>query len=252
MTDDATLKALDRFLGGQGPFVGLGLDSLMASYNWPLPKNTSDLIGELGGANRLEQTILLKRKLSQIWHAEPYRQFELASWIVADWGGVRGNSTARMRQHLLTAQMDDPVTPFQGLSSYSKILAVRDPDRFAILDARVVVALNALQLLSKSDCGYAFPYIQGRNLVTGHQSRKRGFACLPHSSTQFLVKTKGWHKVRRDDAYEHYLRILRAWLGGGQKHANLMQVEMALFSQAEDLAKRAAPELVGAQASVSL
>lgn len=239
MKIEATVSGLDDFLKGRGPFAGLGLCTLAASYDWPLPKSTFDLVGDLGGGSRLDQTRQLKRKLSKMWQQEPDRQLELASWIVADWGGVRGNRPARLQQHLVTAQMDDPATPFLGLSSYSKILAVRDPDRFAILDARVVVAMNALQILAGNKAGLAFPYIQGRNLVTGNQLKKQGFACQAEFSVQSLVEGRGWQRVPRDEMYETYLRILQGWLLVNPSEAELMLVEMALFSQAEELAKQA-------------
>jgi len=243
VTFDSTIAALDTYLNGSGPFNGLGLGTLETYYNWPLPKSTSDIVGPLESGSRLTQTMQVKRRLSVLWREEPHRRPELALWIVTDWGGVRGNRPARLKEHLVTAHMDEPVTPFQGVSSYSKILAIRDPDRFAILDARVVVALNALQFIAAKGDGLAFPYIQGRNNITGNQFKKRGFACLPEYSVQSLVERQGWQRVKRDDAYMSYLSMLHRWLALSTTETDLMRVEMALFSQAEKLAKLVAPDL---------
>jgi len=49
--------------------------------------------------------------------------------------------------------------------------------------------------------------------------------------------------VPRDEMYDTHLRILQSWLLVNPSEAELMLVEMALFSQAEELAKRVIPEL---------
>jgi len=45
------------------------------------------------------------------------------------------------------ADAERPSTPFSGIASYSKIFSIKDPDRYAIFDARVSASLNAIQLI---------------------------------------------------------------------------------------------------------
>ena len=75
------------------------------------------------------------------------------------------------------ANREDPSTPLSGISSFSKILAIKGPDKYAIYDARVAVSLNAIQIIYQISSGVAFPYVLGRNRITGDATSKppRGF-----------------------------------------------------------------------------
>ena len=49
----------------------------------------------------------------------------------------------------LSSLEKDPETPLSGIASFSKVLAIKDPLKYAIYDARVAVSINAIQMISK-------------------------------------------------------------------------------------------------------
>lgn len=237
------VRDICSFASGENQFSGLGAAALEKTYDWPIPQSAESLVGDLEGASPLARTLDLKRKLNALWHSKPDARREIAKWIVTDWGGVRGNRADTLEAHFQRAEGRDRSTPFTGVSSYSKILAVVDPQRHAILDARVAVSLNAIQVLAGTRNGLAFPYISGRNNITGNQGSKRGFATLSQYSVNTLVRSRGWTRVARDDAYSIYSGLLHQCCSQNSLTADISVLEMALFSQAKELALRVEPGL---------
>ena len=148
-----------------------------------------------------------------------------------------------LKRHRERAEGADHSAPFAGVSSYSKILSLVDPERYAILDARVVVALNAIQVLAGTSDGLAFPCIAGRNNITGNQRMKRGFAMCPRYSVGTLVQVRRWQRVERPRAYHVYTDLLCRCRAQSSAVPSFFQLEMALPSQAEALAIRVEPTL---------
>ena len=114
-----------------------------------------------------------------------------------------------------------------GIASWSKLLAIRDPERFAIFDARVAVALNALQIVQDHERPIFFPTLPSKNTQIGKfhdfmKDRDHGDA----------------HKAFPARAYGIYLRVL-AEVAQQLDLPAIDQIEMLLFAQAEDLAHRA-------------
>jgi hypothetical protein len=50
-----------------------------------------------------------------------------------------------------------------GIASWSKLLAIRAPEKFAIFDARVSVALKALQIVQDHERPIFFPTLPSKN-----------------------------------------------------------------------------------------
>jgi|ERR1700683_5034105 len=88
----------------------------------------------------------LRRVLSEIWKNEPTRRPEIAAWYVRDWGGIKSNRKETIDKYVCLSEADLTALNMQGVATWSKILVVQNPDTYAIFDARVSAALNALQL----------------------------------------------------------------------------------------------------------
>lgn len=230
-------SALIEYFSGAGEFAGLGVQNLQQTYDWKLPRSTPMFIGSGEGLSNYEANIRLKSALSDIWKSNPARRSEITRWVISDWGGIRGNSAEKIDYYSLEAARENPETPMEGIASFSKVLAIADPDRFAILDARIVVSLNAIQIISKVEDGVVFPYLQGRNLTTGHTGRKVGFSQNPMFSQKRLLKEfKGWRLAEKNSAYSVYLDLLHNLCTKPALSCSILPLEMALFANAERLA----------------
>jgi hypothetical protein len=168
----------------------------------------------------------------------------LTRFIVVDWGGIKGNKEPRYSEYAMAASKEVPEIGFAGIASFSKVLAIRDPEVYAIFDARVAVALNAIHIIGRPTTGELYPYLPGRNNVTGSGVTKRGFSTLPENARRQLSQQHpGWACVPRKTAYQSYLALLNSVNSALPHPAPIYDLEMCLFSQAEKLACRASPVL---------
>lgn len=101
----------------------------------------------------------------------------------------------------------------------------------------MAVSLNAIQYIYDVNEGQIFNYIPGRNNITGNALKKTRFVYTHPFKKQDLQKL-GWGKIKRDDTYKVYLRLLNETLTSFSKHT-LYELEMALFANAEKLATQA-------------
>ncbi len=67
-------------------------------------------------------------------------------WVIQSWGGIRKHKVETLRKYLYEAKNFNSIDGKDGVASYSKLMAAKDCEKFFILDARVAVALNVLQL----------------------------------------------------------------------------------------------------------
>ncbi len=124
-----------------------------------------------------------------------------------------------------------------GVASYSKVLAIREPETFAIYDARVAVSLNAIQLIAGCPDGWFFPYLPGRNKITGDTIGNRGFStCTKFKSEAVLKRHPDWKLIPRRSSYAQYLELLHT-LHQEMPEISIQEMEMALFADAEALAQ---------------
>ncbi len=229
--------SLIKYFSGAEVFDGLGIRNLGQTYQWRLPPSSSNFIESREGLSNYDANVLLKSALSNIWRSNPDRRREITQWVISDWGGIRSNSPQTLDHYSREAASENPVTPMKGIASFSKILAVANPDRFAILDARTIVSLNAIQIISKVGNGVFFPYLQGRNLTTGHSGRRVGFSQDPVFSQDRLLKAfKGWRVAESNEAYSFYIDLLKALSRKLDLASRILPLEMALFADAERLA----------------
>jgi hypothetical protein len=159
--------------------------------------------------------------------ADETERRSIAEWVVKQWGGVKNNKPETFDVYLAMLQRR-PVaqTPWQGVASYSKILAVYDPKQYAIFDARVASALNAVQMLDEGNLTVRFPIPNGQN-----EAIKRFAAQIGETDASL--------EIEKAQAYAEYLRLIKAvsdTLG-----CELYTIEMLLFSLATRLARKLAP-----------
>jgi hypothetical protein len=208
-------------------------------YHWPeperLPPGCSGLHADLY-CSAARWHLTAKGYLSNAWakaidaQARPSR-FAIAKWVVNEWGGIRRNKRKTIQRYIRQSQLDNPATPFKGISSYSKIYAIAKPTNFAIYDSRVAASLNALQVLEGAPFGacFAFPYIKGQNRTINRFQEQ--------FSLEHLARA-GWRGIKRAEAYQVYLFVLRLGEQGAAAET-LQKREMLLFAMAERLCKQA-------------
>jgi hypothetical protein len=112
------------------------------AYDWPVTRSAwaklSTGFDNSSMSDPAQLNIALRHHLKERWsEANDVERLRLANWIVADWGGIKKNDPFTIEAHLARALASKPTTPFKGVSSYSKILAVRDPEQYGIYDSRV-------------------------------------------------------------------------------------------------------------------
>ena len=211
---------------GSGIFSDYGLDCLQSRFQWP--KN--DL-------NSYNKTVELKHRLQIQWQqSSKQEKLNIATEVIKDWGGIKGNKQTTIEKYT-DIDIHSSQFPFKGVASYSKVLGIVDPLKFAILDARVIVSLNAIQLLSNTDSGVYFPYLSGRNKITGDNTNKRGFSQIEIFKRNSPI-FNNWIKPKRDDVYQIYLNALKT--EARKLNEPLYKLEMALFADAEKLALQCA------------
>jgi hypothetical protein len=127
--------------------------------------------------NGFDLTLKMRRRLKEVLNAKPINKGELAKWIVEVWGGItpgKANETASPDKGSLMTVIEkaedvdypkDQTFDFYRIASWSKYLAFKTPEVYAIYDARVIYSLN--WLLYKSDAQPYFPFPAGRNSVMG-------------------------------------------------------------------------------------
>lgn len=126
-------------------------------HNWRIP-TTFPIAVALAPGSLLDQTRALKFALSEAYAREESRRVELATYFVRDWGGVRGNRASTLQRYVLNeAEAVSREQGITGISSWSKVLHLRDPRRFFICDARIAVVLNLVQLSNALTKPLAFP-----------------------------------------------------------------------------------------------
>lgn len=177
--------------------------------------------------NHYQKNIALKVKLNQLWLGEHdiTRQEEVIKYYISTWGGVRGNKSARISEY--ASQLPDQLIGRGkgGVASWSKALVVRDPNQYAIFDARVSVSLNCLQILDNTDIKTLYPVLPSQNKSITHANAR----------IKEIARVDGWNILSNSTFYESYLSLIRDVARECQTDKST--VEMLLFSKAIDLAR---------------
>ena len=236
-------SAITDFCHANGVFRQYGIESVK-SYEWPKKGPALDeLVKQLGdnfhlnGDSNYEKNVALKLMISDEIQRHNVDLDSLAAWIITTWGGIPKLSKSTQQYIKNAISKDYPLT-LTGVASYSKLFAMFYPEEFAIYDARVAVSLNIIQLLSTQQKAVFFPYLSGRNKITGYQSTNQGFSRMPEFSRKNIAKTssKLWKNIPNDAVYSNYNRIINSVCTSN--NWKLYDVEMLLFSKAEDLVRQ--------------
>ncbi len=239
-------NTLRSFFLGEDQFYGFGIEELKQDYRWNISESIRTAFPGLPGGDGYEANVALKKDMSRRWGEakSPEERERLTRFIVVDWGGIKGNNETRYSEYAMAATKEVPEISFAGIASFSKVLAIRNPEVYAIFDARVAVALNAIHVIGGPTTGELYPYLPGRNNVTGSAVTKRGFSTLPENARRQLSREHPrWARVPRKTAYQSYLALLNSVNSMLPHSAPIYDLEMCLFAQAEKLACRASPVL---------
>lgn len=210
-------------------YFSIEIARLSETYSWKIGK-----INGFGrnGQSSYEANVELKFFLNTLWKSSDLKGREsLAKTVVSDWGGIRGNLTDTLNKYVFEADSKTPRLPLKGVASYSKILSIADPKKYAIFDARVAACLNAVQIKHNVIKGLAFHYLPSRNTVITGSKGKPGFTRLRAHSLENLADG-GWELINGESCYPRYLEVLRTCLSTLAPIYRLYDLEMILFANA--------------------
>lgn len=173
-------------------------------------------------SNWMERNSELRAYLSDAWRsADRNQREEFVSWYIKKWGGIKRIGAQHIAAYAAGPASID-VTSFTRIASWSKALAMMDPRRFAIYDARVAFALNAVQAVKLGwiPTWFRIPTTQKGTVKDTHIDLER------YASPSTVV-------LGDVDVYRAYIYTL-------QKSATstMEQSEMILFALTDNLAAR--------------
>lgn len=117
-----------------------------------------------------DQTLVMRAQLKELLKdpLSPEKKITIAKWIVETWGGIRpGKNNDSLNGCISKAEQADDgggKFDFERIPSWSKYLAFKKPEKYAIYDARVIYSLN--WLLFRCSSNKYFPFLPGENNVT--------------------------------------------------------------------------------------
>jgi hypothetical protein len=161
--------------------------NLDIDYDWDIPK-TIPIPFVRGTVSCAQANMRLRRGLRNSWINEPARRYELANWYVGVWGGIRRNKIETIQAYCDSSEEQLASSTWKGVATWSKILAIRNPDKYAIYDARVGAALLALQLLQRTTIPILFSHVPSRNKAI---DLRVGMGCgCRHRYSVFVAETQ--------------------------------------------------------------
>lgn len=194
-------------------------------YKWRIPAELPSGIPRPTGKNDFERAIALRKCINVELRNKPKRKIELTNFYISKWGGVRANSPATILAYAREEDATLIARRTKGIASWSKALSIRDPNKYAIYDARVAFSLNALQTNRKVSDPIFFPLVAGRN----SQLRE------PTRQIRSEVKKEKSETHPGESFYLAYLRLLNDV--ARRLKVTIGEVEMCLFASAVDLSK---------------
>lgn len=203
-------------------FIQDRLELVTQHYPWTI--NTAFLPDGivLDNGTNYEQNIRLKWLLYEHFeHGTEETRKNLITYYIAKWGGVRSNAAATLDMYTtMDPQELILVRKIKGIASWSKALCVRDPNQYAIFDARVSATLNLLQLqgLNEQERRW-FPRLSTRNKTITQINQ--------------LVRNSGGDYHSNEDVYNSYLSLISTT--AVTLNTDIHTVEMTLFTYPMEL-----------------
>ena len=199
---------------------GPHLDEL---YNWNIPEIVPFGLFKRQTDSCARANMRLRRFLAEAWRNKAAQRIEIAQWYVSVWGGIRANKNGTIAKYVSLPETELAASGPQGVATWSKILAVRNPDTYPIYDARVCASLSAVQFINRIESPILFPQVPSRN------SKIIGFQEWINRKPSGSVT-----KVRRHRAYGDYVSLLST-VAKKSGLTSPEEVEMVLFANAETL-----------------
>jgi len=178
------------------------------------------------GDTRYDRAVDLKQKLAAAWRAAApgsARRKKLVIWYVRKWGRIR-----RIGDQKLIAFSEERYRTLVtrgvvNIASWSKALALRNPNEYPILDARVAAALSVMQAHTRKD-EPRFPLLKTQNkLIESYANCVR-----QHPPQTYLDKRL---------AYPTYRLLLKQV--ANRLDVRIYEIEMLLFAMAPKMAQKA-------------
>lgn len=235
-------------------------EELTKLYQWPIEsqidklrpefESLAELINQKINKNTFEKTLCLRREIKKLKFS-----FPLSKWIIECWGGITTGKDAESLRTCLD-EADKNNFDFNRIASWSKHVAFKYPEQYAIYDARVIYSLN--WLLFKAGSKQYFPAPSGRNsvmelldyrilLFIGHYKfdgvRDRLNEDINERKTSPGRKSYVANKLNKElffdrkEAFVNYCQLLKIisqkLYQDGKTDLALTRVEMMLFSLAD-------------------
>jgi hypothetical protein len=206
---------------------------------WKINEKTLPTGIVLPAGSPYEKSVALKSRLHEKWLvANPERRFALAQFYVSTWGGVKRNKDAILKRYISQEPRSLMRQGVKGIASWSKVLCIRNPYKYAIFDARVSAALNCMQVVERVERGMLFPWLPGQNK----------FIQAANASVRDYARDNEWACVEKTNCYETYLALLVAVAKQcDDEGTEISALEMLLFSRVEQLASSAFPSVRAGQ-----
>jgi hypothetical protein len=200
------------------------VNQIQSSYEWDFPTKNLPTPYAKKFNNDYKNSLDLRAFIHDAIKSKSAKAGELQAWYVRDWGGVKTNSPSTLDEYIQTSSVDLIQRGDKGIASWSKMLSVRDPSKYAIYDARVAMSLNTISLTQSSESTLFFPQLASRNkkIVSAQAAVKM------HAKRRALQPAKYF--------YNDYLNLLSQAVKECGNKFDIQTAEMVLFANAEILA----------------
>lgn len=220
-------RQLDELVDLLAAYVADETPRLAETYTWEIPPQVPVVWNGTNSVSSVDANYRLKRALAEAWHLEAAKRYELAAWYISKWGRIPRNNPATLQGFISLSEEELACGPLSGVATWSKILAMRNPNRYAIFDARVSASLNALQFLTTGE-PILFPDLVSRNKAV------RAFQRWSREERG----RRSHHRLRKEYVYPAYMSILHE-VSRRLRSESPDYAEMVLFASSETLAMRA-------------
>ena len=176
---------------------------------------------------RFDQTFEKRKELSRTFNSEPQLRKLLAAQMVGEWGGIK-KGLETVKNEMATETPEQLIKRgIVRVASWSKIIALHDPEKFLIYDARVAWTINLILCKSETISTY-FPMPSSQN---SHLKKAE------KSSVGIRLKSSSSKIIQDLDFYTAFLFLAGAV--GEKLEIPAWQVEMALFARGPEMVKEA-------------